>query len=148
MNILNKLIAGFLILCSGCAAMAQTVKQIEVAGDEPYVDHVALVPGSTDMDLLVKIAFNEPENSLTVSLISYRRLFVFQSDVRYSHVVRWHKLKPEKLLLPCCIRCSGTVISLPLGKGTVRRQPNSLRGLFTVPETVKPAFTESSRHRS
>ena len=97
MNILNKLIAGFLILCSGCAAMAQTVKQIEVAGDEPYVDHVALVPGSTDMDLLVKIAFNEPENSLTVSLISYRRLFVFQSDVRYSHVVRWHKLKPEKL---------------------------------------------------
>lgn len=97
MNILNKLIAGFLILCCGCGAMAQTVKQIEVAGDEPYVDHVALVPGSTDMDLLVKIAFNEPENSLTVSLISYRKLFVFQSDVRYSHVVRWHKLKPEKL---------------------------------------------------
>ncbi|HIZ90894.1 MAG TPA: hypothetical protein H9807_02035 [Candidatus Bacteroides merdavium] len=97
MKFLNKVIYGLLLLCISCTLNAQTVKQIEVAGNAPYVDHISLIPGTTDMDLLVKISFNEPNNSLTVHLISYRKLFAFQSDVRYSQVVRHHKLRPNKL---------------------------------------------------
>lgn len=76
---------------------AQMVKHVEVSANQPYVDHVTLMPGSSDMDLLVKIAFDEPQNSLTVSLISYRKLFVFQADVRYSSVIRRRQLRPDKL---------------------------------------------------
>ena len=97
MKFLNKVIYGLLLLCISCTLNAQTVKQIEVTGNAPYVDHISLIPGTTDMDLLVKISFNEPNNSLTVHLISYRKLFAFQSDVRYSQVVRHHKLRPNKL---------------------------------------------------
>lgn len=97
MKSLNNVIYVLILLCFSCNLKAQTVKQIEVAGNAPYVDHISLLPGTTDMDLLVKISFNEPKNSLTVHLISYRKLFVFQSDVRYSHVVHFHKLRPNRL---------------------------------------------------
>ena len=49
------------------------------------------------MDLIVKFIFDETENTLTASLISYKRLFVFQSDTRYSQAVRFCKLRPDRL---------------------------------------------------
>ena len=77
MSFLSKIIIyGFLLIGFCQFTGAQTTKQIEVDGNEPYVDHVSLMEGSTDMDLLVKFMFDEPNNSLTVSLISYRKLFV------------------------------------------------------------------------
>ena len=66
---------------------AQTVKTIGVGQDAPYTDHVALLDDSRDMDLMVKFVFNEAENQLTVSLISYRSLFVFREDTRYKMAV-------------------------------------------------------------
>ena len=97
MDIVNKIICSLILLCMCCSLKAQTVKNIEIDGYNPYVDHISLIEGNTDMDLIIKISFNEPQNSLKVSLISYRKLFVFQNDVRYSSVVRWHKLRPNKL---------------------------------------------------
>ena len=97
MKFLKTIIYGLITLCFGSSLRAQTVKQIEVAENAPYVDHISLKPGATDMDLLVKINFDEPNNRLIVSLISYRKLFVFQENVRYSHVVRFNKLRPNKL---------------------------------------------------
>lgn len=70
--------------CTTWVSQAQTVKQIEVSQNVPYTDHLSLVKGSNDMDLIVKFIFDETENTLTASLISYKRLFVFQSDTRYS----------------------------------------------------------------
>ena len=100
MNLRIKVIC--LLWFVGCHGWlgAQTIKRIEVSGTTPYVDHVSLMPGSSDMDLLVKIAFDEPNNSLTVSLISYRKLFVFQADVRYAQVVRRRRLQPDRLPYP------------------------------------------------
>lgn len=97
MKSLNNVIYILILFCFSSNLKAQTVKQIEVAGNAPYVDHISLMPGTTDMDLLVKISFNEPNNRLTVNLISYRKLFVFQDNVRYSHAVRFHKLHPNRL---------------------------------------------------
>lgn len=61
----------------------QTVKNITVSKDAPYTDHIALTSDATDKDLMVKFAFDEDNNTLTVNLISYRRLFVFWDDTRY-----------------------------------------------------------------
>lgn len=66
---------------------AQTVKPITVSQDTSYTDHIALANDATDKDLMVKFQFNEQENTLTVSLISYRRLFVFWEDTRYKGTI-------------------------------------------------------------
>ena len=63
-----------------------TAKAITVAQDEPYTDHITLTNDVKDRDLMVKFVFNEEANTLTVSLISYRRLFVFWDDTRYKGV--------------------------------------------------------------
>ena len=98
MNTLHRIILfSFIFIGFGPFAVAQTTKQIEIDGSEPYVDHLSLTKGSTDMDLLVKFIFDEPNNSLTVNLISYRKLFVFQDNTRYSHAVWCFKLRPNKL---------------------------------------------------
>ena len=76
--------------------VAQTVKSIAVAQGAPYTDHIALMDDSRDMDLMVKFVFDEGQNQLTVSLISYRSLFVFREDTRYKMAVRCHRLRPDR----------------------------------------------------
>ena len=73
----------------------QTVKNISVSADTSYTDHIALRKDSKDTDILVKFVFDEANEQLTVSLISYRRLFVFREDARYKQVVRGKKLRPD-----------------------------------------------------
>ena len=76
----------------------QTVNAITVAQDEPYTDHIMLTNDVKDKDLMVKFVFNEDKNTLTVSLISYRRLFVFWEDTRYKGVFSGSgKLHVDKL---------------------------------------------------
>ena len=61
----------------------QTAKAITISQEEPYTDNIMLTNDVKDKDLMVKLVFNEDKNTLTVSLISYRRLFVFWDDTRY-----------------------------------------------------------------
>jgi len=61
---------------------ATTVKSISVSADAPFTDHVSMRNDATDMDLMVKFVFDEAHEQLTVSLISYRSLFVFRDDFR------------------------------------------------------------------
>ena len=49
------------------------------------------------MDIMVKFVFNEEKNTLTVSLISYRPLFVFWNNTRYKDAICCRRLHPEKL---------------------------------------------------
>lgn len=93
----HLLLLGGLAVLVPLSAVAQTIKPISVAQDAPYTDHVSLKADSKDMDLMVKFVFNEADNSLTVSLVSYRLLFGFRDDARYAEVVRRKKLVPEKL---------------------------------------------------
>ena len=64
----------------------QTAKAITVSQEEPYTDHISLTNDAKDKDLMVKFVFNQDKNTLTVSLISYRRLFVFWDNTRYKGV--------------------------------------------------------------
>lgn len=75
---------------------AQSLRTIQIAQDNSYTDHVSLKKDSKDMDLMVKFVFDEPNNTLTVSLISYRNLFVFHENVRYKQVVKCKKLRPDR----------------------------------------------------
>jgi hypothetical protein len=76
---------------------AQTVKDIAVSATASYTDHISLAEDSKDTDVMVKFVFDEGQNILTVSVLSYRGLFVFQEPARYKAVVRHNCLIPEQL---------------------------------------------------
>lgn len=75
----------------------KNVKPITVANGQPYTDHIALAKDATDKDIMVKFQFNEDANTLTVSVISYRTLFVFWEDTRYKNVVKRRWLHTDQL---------------------------------------------------
>ena len=76
---------------------AQTPKSITVSQGESFTDHLALENDSKDMDLMVKFVFNEEKNTLTVSLISYRTLFVFWDNTYYKEAIRRRWIRPDRL---------------------------------------------------
>lgn len=87
-----------LLICGFSAiTRAQTVKEITVSQGNSYTDHISLKEDTKDMDLMAKFVFNEATNTLSVSLISYRDLFVFQTDTPCKQAIRGRKIKPEKL---------------------------------------------------
>jgi len=97
MRIINSVIS---ILASTFilqGAFGQTVKTITVRQNESYTDHISLAEDARDKDLMVKFVFNENENKLTVSLISYRNLFVFWDNVRFKPLVKGRTLRPDML---------------------------------------------------
>ena len=86
---------------AGClwmlATQAQTVRTITLAQGKSYTDHISLKPDSKDMDLMVKFVFSEDANTLTVTLISYRSLFVFWDNVHFYPLIKRRKLRPAQL---------------------------------------------------
>lgn len=96
-RIIKYLVCSIFLLFTLSGAFAQLVRDITVAYDKSFTDHVSLSQDSRDMDLMVKFIFDENRNQLKVSLISYRYLFVFREDTRYSNVVHHNRLDPEDL---------------------------------------------------
>jgi len=76
---------------------AQTVRTITVAQGQSYTDHLSLKVDSKDMDMMVKFVFDEDANQLSVSLISYRTIFVFWDRVRLKPLVKGRKIRPDQL---------------------------------------------------
>lgn len=97
MNILCKILFLAFCCCLTIRVNAQTIKHLEVSHDQSYTDHVSLQEDASDMDLMIKFVFDESQNQLTVSLISYRSLFVFHENIYYKQVIRRGKLKPERI---------------------------------------------------
>lgn len=91
-----------LIFCFALFAFAGELsaqKTVWLTGDEPYIEGLQILPDSTESDASLKIEFNEPENTVTVSLSSERNhLFAFHESVRYKDVFKCcRKLKPHQL---------------------------------------------------
>ena len=86
---------------SGCLMAlglhAQTVRTITVAQGQSYTDHVSMKVDSKDMDMMVKFVFDEDANQLSVSLISYRTIFVFWDRVKLKPLVKGRTIRPEQL---------------------------------------------------
>ena len=86
-----------LLFLAAVPLRAQTVKAVAVSSQASYTDHISLSEDSRDMDIMVKFVFDEPKNVLTVSVLSYRSLFVFREAARYKTVVRHNRLRPDRL---------------------------------------------------
>jgi hypothetical protein len=84
-----------MLITAGLAA--QTVRPITISQEDSYTDHITLKNDATDKDLMVKFDFNEADNTLTVTLISYRMLFVFWDDTRYKSVIGRRNIHVDKL---------------------------------------------------
>lgn len=94
---IRPLLMLLLAFCPLLRGWAQATKEISVSHGQPYTDHIALKDDARDMDLMVKFTFDEPTNTLSVCLISYRPLFVFPTDAACKQVFRGRKVKPDKL---------------------------------------------------
>lgn len=97
MRIKYKIIL-ILLCCLGWVKLqAQTVRTISVGQGSSYTDHLSLKEDAKDMDLMVKFVFNENDNTLSVTLISYRTLFVFWDNVHFKPLIKGRKIRPEQL---------------------------------------------------
>ena len=94
---IRTLLLSLALSCLSAGLSAQTVKTISVSNDASYTDHVSLGEDARDKDVMIKFVFDEQQNTLTVSLLSYRGLFVFREPARYASVVRCGRLHPDKL---------------------------------------------------
>lgn len=95
---MKRLIITGIIACMSFLMMkAQNAKQITLSAENTYTDHISLSADSRDMDLMVKFRFDEEQNQLTVTLLTYRSLFVFHNDVRYKTVFKHGKLNAMQL---------------------------------------------------
>lgn len=88
--------AVMLAFCATGTMKAQNAKAVTVADGQSYAESISLKKDSRDMDMILKIVFDEPANSLVVSLVSYRNLLVFHDNVRYKQVARHSKLRPKQ----------------------------------------------------
>lgn len=79
------------------AVMAQTVRNVTVSQGHPFTDHISLEDDATDKDIMVKFVFDEAANQLSVSLISYRTIFVFREDVRFKPLIKGRTIRPDQL---------------------------------------------------
>lgn len=89
----------FICLLMAIAIESSAQKNVWLTGDEPYLDGLQIQPDSTENDVRLKIEFNEPDNIVTVSLVSEKnQLFVFHEPVLYKDIFKCcRKLAPHKL---------------------------------------------------
>ena len=87
-----KITYRIILLLSCCfwllGLQAQIVRTISVSQETSYTDHISLKEDTKDMDLMVKFVFSEADNTLSVTLISYRTLFVFWDNVHYKPLIK------------------------------------------------------------
>ena len=96
-----KHVTTMILLVFVCSTLhAETIKEITVSNDNPYTDHVSLREDTKDMDLMAKFVFNENTNTLTLTLVSYRSLFVFQTDTKYKQAFKGFLFLPSRSLKP------------------------------------------------
>ena len=136
------MLAGWLL---STGLQAQNVRAISVAQGASYTDHLSLNMDSKDMDLMVKFVFDEDANTLTVSLISYRTIFVFWDRVRMKPLVRGRRIRPELLPYVVNYEPNDRYLITKLFKSTVPRPRKKFyfqrwmdyEGLQPIPQEYK-----------
>lgn len=87
----------FIIHCSLFLSTAQTVRNVSVSQEQAFTDHISLDDHSIDKEIMVKFVFDEAANQLTVSLISYRNIFVFRENTRFKPTIKGRTIRPDML---------------------------------------------------
>lgn len=76
---------------------AQVSRIVYITGKEGYTDYISLSRNRQDVDISVKFSYDEGKNTLTVGLYSYRGIFVFEENAKYSDVFFFGNFKPGNL---------------------------------------------------
>lgn len=76
---------------------AQNTKSITISPDSAYTEQLSLKANDKDMDVTLKISFDEAKNVLIVNVNAAKMLFVFWDDVRYKTIVHHRWLRPDKM---------------------------------------------------
>ena len=97
MNIIRRAFIIGVCCLAAMAIHAKTVKTITVADGVPFTDHIAMATDATDKDLMVKFVFDEKANTLTVSVLSFRMLFVFWESTPYKSVISRRWIRTDRL---------------------------------------------------
>ena len=95
--IAKVLVVLFTFHSSLLTSSAQTVRNVTVSQGQAFTDHISLDDDATDKDIMVKFVFDEAANQLTVSLISYRNIFVFHEDTRFKPTIKGRTIRPDLL---------------------------------------------------
>lgn len=126
-------------LLAATALQAQTVKTVSVSNEMSYTDHISLSEDSRDMDVMVKLVFDEQKNAFTVSVLSYRSLFVFREAARYHSVVKGGHLRPD--LMPYVVEAPDKakfVLSKALKK-SIHKKKSFIFNRWIEYEGIQPA---------
>ena len=97
MNIIQRAFIIGVCCLATIAIHAKTVKTVTVADGVPFTDHIAMATDATDKDLMVKFVFDEKANTLTVSVLSFRMLFVFWESTPYKGVISRRWIRTDRL---------------------------------------------------
>ena len=82
---------------------AQDTKSITISPESEYTEQLSLKADDKDMDITLKITFDEVKNTLTVSIYATKMVFVFWQNTSYQSVVHRRWLLPDKL--PYVVSC-------------------------------------------
>ena len=70
---------------------------VTVSEEHPYTEVFHTKEGEKEMDVELKMEFNDAENALTVSFASAHNLFGFKNNSLYKHVIRDKKISIDRL---------------------------------------------------
>ena len=88
----------FIAMCLTTLAMvAQTTKPVTLSDKAPYNEELTISQKSGDVKVTASLLFDETANTVSVTLKSERRLFVFWEDIRYCKAFYLRKLRTDRL---------------------------------------------------
>jgi hypothetical protein len=90
----------FMQSCASKKMLEMPVKQnqvVVISNDTPYTEVIPTKEGSKEMDVLLKMSFDEPNNTLTIALTSKYNLFGFKNNSLYKNVIRNKKISLARL---------------------------------------------------
>ena len=90
----------FMQSCASKKMLEMPVKQnqvVVISNDTPYTEVISTKEGSKEMDVLLKMSFDEPNNTLTIALTSKYNLFGFKNNSLYKNVIRNKKISLARL---------------------------------------------------
>ena len=121
----KKLFIVAMVLLWAGGLQAQTKKVVAVSDMVPYTDQMTFNMGDKDLQLTLKLLFDEGDNTLTVTLKSSKNLFVFWSDLRCKDVFT-HQLRLKSEKLPYVVS-SNTADHFRLSKSYYKSLPRCRR---------------------
>ena len=94
---MKRLILGIAVALLAMGLKAQTTKTITLSNKTPYADAIVLKNSAGDVNVTATFVFDEDANTVSLSLTSDRKLFVFWDDITYRKVFHYRKLRTDRL---------------------------------------------------